>query len=72
MEHRRPNGDLSPGYFCCNCGGAGMSSYGHFRVKCLTNSKLVKALNAANPPRGVKPRYILDSKIWNKQSENTL
>ena len=51
MEHRRPNGGLSQGYFCSRCGAAGMNMYGtgHGVGKCESNGKLVKQLMAANP-----------------------
>ncbi len=59
MEHRRPNGGLSPYYSCARCGETGMNMYGtgHGPGKCKPNPELVKQVQAANPPLGVKPRY---------------
>ena len=60
-EHRRPNGKLEIGYFCFNCG-MPCGLYGHIRgdeFTCVANPRLVKQVIAANPPVGVKPRYVL-------------
>lgn len=60
MTHFRPNGSLSSGYFCSNCGlNTNMYGTGHGPEKCTSNPKLVKQLNAANPPLGVKPRFVI-------------
>lgn len=65
MEHRRPNGNLAQGGFCCTCGASGMSMYGHYFLKpaCTPNPTLVRQLNAANPEPGVKPRYVIEANI---------
>lgn len=61
MEHYRPNGDLSQGYFCENCGQpCGM--YGHLNMKdnqfnCDQNVDIVRQLHKANPPRDTKPHF---------------
>ena len=64
MEHYRPNGGLSQGYFCSRCGAAGMNMYGtgHGEGKCEPNPELVKQLQAANPAPGVKPKFVYKAK----------
>ncbi len=69
MEHRYIDGTLRHGYYCMNCGDA-VSLYGHFYLfaikrgpdpffwKCTSNPTLVEQLKRANPPPGIKPRYI--------------
>lgn len=65
-EHRRPNGNLSQGYYCAYCGmPCNMYASGHFdantdRHICEYNPELVQALDLANPSPGTKPRYKLD------------
>jgi len=71
-EHRYIDGTLRQGYFCGNCGQpVNMIGTNHFiRWKsvndadpllwaCEANPKLVNQLHDANPPRDVKPHYIL-------------
>lgn len=64
MEHYRPNGNLSQGYFCSRCGAAGMNMYGtgHGVGKCESNGELVIALQKANPSPPRKPHFTYQSK----------
>lgn len=62
-EYRKPNGALSQGYYCMNCGNTtNMVGTGHGDGKCEANPTLVKQLNRANPAPGVKPHYTLTTK----------
>jgi len=59
MEHYRPNGELSQGYYCMRCGMAcGLT--GH--KQCSANPDLVAACAAANPHTNKKPHFKLDVK----------
>jgi glycerol kinase len=61
MEHYRPDGSLSQGYYCMHCGKVS-STYGtgHYPDKeCGANPSLVKALIRANPAPGTKPHFKL-------------
>lgn len=64
MEHYRPNGNLSQGYFCMTCGKvSNMYGTGHYPDKdCGANPKLVAALLRANPAPGKKPHFKLSLK----------
>lgn len=65
MEHYRPNGNLAQGYYCSRCGASGMSMYGHHFLNppCEANPTLTKALERANPPKGIKPRFTITADI---------
>jgi len=71
-EHYRPNGKLSQGYFCSNCGQpCNMMGSGHrspldwTRTLCEPNLKLVKQLRMANPEPERKPHFIVPGVINN-------
>lgn len=69
-EHYRPNGKLSQGYFCSNCGQpCNMYASGHRSsldwtvTLCKSNPKLVAQLRMANPSPGQKPHFVIPGVI---------
>jgi hypothetical protein len=68
MEHRRPDGSLSQGWYCARCGKPLALMYGHTNQDqaegvCIPNPKLVKALHAANVnPAIKKPHFVYRNK----------
>jgi len=59
MEHYRPNGQLSRGYFCYRCGEPTSMIRGsdHGEGVCEVNIVLVKKLQNANPSTGKNPIF---------------